>query len=81
MDTKILNDDIRTDLQIGKLNMLSIMLDGCVAVCTVGPSVKVVRSKTIQIHKAKSMYSKNTNALLLEVVKLVCGFIILRSSF
>ena len=55
LDIKVLNEDINTVLQISKPNILSVILDGSVAVCTVGPSVNVVRSTIIQIHKAKNM--------------------------
>ena len=77
LDTKVLNDDISTVCQIGKPYMLSVKLNGSVAVCTVGPSVNVVRSTIIQIHKAKTKYSKNIIALLLEAIELIGGFVIL----
>ena len=76
-ETKVLNEDISTVLQIGRLYMLSVILDGGVAVCTVGPSVNVVRSTIMEIHKANTMYSKNTIDLLLESIELIGGFIIL----
>jgi hypothetical protein len=81
LDTKVLNEDISTVCQIGKPYILSVILDGSVAVCTVGPSVNVVRSTIIQIHIAKTKYSKNINALLLEAIELIGGFVILRSGF
>ena len=77
LDTKVLNEDISTVCQIGKPYMLSIKLDGSVAVCTVGPSVNVVRSTMMQMHKAKTKYSKNITALLLETIELIGGFVIL----
>jgi hypothetical protein len=77
LDIKVLNEDISTVLQIGKPYILSVILDGNVAVCTVGPSVNVVRSTIIKIHKMKTVYSKNTNTLLLESIELIGGFVIL----
>ncbi|MBN1807081.1 MAG: hypothetical protein JW837_17665 [Sedimentisphaerales bacterium] len=79
VDIKMLNEDINTARQISRPYILSIMLEGNVAVCTVGPSVNVVRSTIIQMQKANSIYSKNTNALLLGAFELIGAFIILRS--
>jgi hypothetical protein len=81
VDIKTLNEDIRTALQISKPYILSIILEGGVAVCVAGLSVKVVRSIIIQIHRANSIYSKNTNALLLGVFELIGGFVILGGVF
>ena len=72
----MLNEDISTALHIGKPYKLSVILDGSTAVCTVGPSVNVVRSTIIQMHKANSRYSRNTNALLLGTIELIGVFVI-----
>jgi hypothetical protein len=77
VDTNMLNEDISTALHIGKPYMLSVILDGSAAACTVGPSVNVVRSTITQAHKAKSMYSRNTIALLLGTIELIGFFVIL----
>jgi hypothetical protein len=77
VDTNMLNEDISTALHIGKPYMLSVILDGNAAVCTVGPSVNVVRSTITQTHKTRSMYSRHTNALLLDSVELIVGFVIM----
>jgi hypothetical protein len=77
VDTNMLNEDISTALHIGKPYMLLVIMDGSVAVCTVGPSANVVRSTITQTHKTRSMYSRHTNALLLDSVELIVGFIIM----
>jgi hypothetical protein len=76
VDTNMLNEDINTALHIAKPYMLSVILDGTEAACNEGPSVNVVRSTITQTHKAKSMYSMNTNALLLDTVELTGFFVI-----
>jgi hypothetical protein len=73
----MLNEDISTALHIGKPYRLSVILDGTAADCTVGPSVNVVRSTITQTHKTRSMYSMHTNALLLDSLELIVGFIIM----
>ena len=77
VDTNMLNEDISTARHIGKPYMLSVILDGTAADCTVGPSVNVVRSTITQMHKTRSMYSRHTNALLLDSTELIVGFIIM----
>ena len=77
VDTNILNEDISTALHMGKPYMLSVILDGSAVACTVGPSVNVVRSTITQTHKTRSMYSRHTNALLLDSDELIVGFIIM----
>jgi hypothetical protein len=76
VDTNMLNADMSVALHIGKPNMLSAMLEGSAAACTVGPSVNVVRSTITQTNKANIMYSRNTNALLLDAVELIGLFVI-----
>jgi hypothetical protein len=80
-DTYILNEDINTALHIGNPYMLSVILDGRLAVCIVGLSVNVVRSAITQRQKARIMYSRHTKALLLDKFELVSGFIILCGGF
>ncbi len=81
VDTNILNEDINTVFHIGKPYMLSVILDGGAAACTVGLSVHVVRSAITQRKKARSMYSRHTKALLLDTLELIGGFIIVCGGF
>jgi hypothetical protein len=76
VDTNMLNADMSVTLHIGKPNMLSAILDGSAADCTVGPSVNVVRSTITQTNNANIMYSRNTNALLLDADELIGVFVI-----
>jgi len=61
--------------------MLSVILDGRLAACTVGLSVNIVRNAITQRQKARIMYSRHTKALLLDKLELIGGFIILCGGF